>query len=42
MGNVEKDDKVINLPWYMTMFLETKKLDKPIQMKSLSTLDELI
>ena len=42
MGNVEKDDKVINLPWYMTMFLEIQKLEEPIVINSLDKLDEYI
>lgn len=39
---MEKDGNIINLPWYMTMFIDGKKPSGHVDMSYMDTLEKLI
>lgn len=41
-GNIEKDGNIINLPWYMTMFIDVKKPSGHVDMSYLDNLESKI
>ena len=41
-GNIEREGNIINLPWYMTMFLNLRKSSEHVDMSYLDNLENLI